>query len=146
MVAILLAALAGLCGVLQGGINRHIAQQWGFSSALLFNGVVFLIFNLFLFAFVYFKPGLVSETYRLQGEWGDVRWWWMFPGLFGLILVGSIATSINQIGALQAFVFCVGAQLIASNLWDYIIEGKDLSLSRLGGTAVTCLGVWIASR
>lgn len=144
--AIVLAALAGVFGVLQGGINRHIAHHWGFSSALLYNGIIFLVFNIFLCALVYYKPGMVPASYRVQGALSDAQWWWALSGLFGFLLVASIATAIGHIGSLQAFVFCVAAQLVASNLWDYFMENKDFSVSRLLGTAITFVGVWVASR
>lgn len=144
--AVGLAVLAGVFGVLQAGINRLIAQSWGFSSALLFNGVIFVVFNLLLYAFVYLKPELVPASYRIQGAVSDIRGWWLLSGLFGFLLVASIATAIGQIGALQAFVFCVGAQLVASNVWDYLVEEKDPTPLRLIGTAVTFVGVYITTR
>ena len=42
--AIILSIIAGAFGVLQGGMNKQIADSLGFSASLLFNGFFLLIF------------------------------------------------------------------------------------------------------
>jgi hypothetical protein len=44
--AYLFSMLAGCFAVFQTGSNKIISAWWGFSSALLLNGLAFLFFNL----------------------------------------------------------------------------------------------------
>lgn len=140
------AMLAGVFGVLQGGINRFIAQDWGFTSALLFNGIVFLVFNLLFYFFVRVSPQWFPDSYHIQGQWDQLRWWWVLPGICGFLLVGALAISMTQVGAVETIIFCVAAQVVASGLWDYFVEQKELSFMRITGALITFAGVFLSSR
>lgn len=144
--AIFLAALAGFCGVMQAGMNKIIAQQWGFSSALLINGVSFLIFNLILFGAVLIQPQLFPAEFLIQGRFAEMKLWWILPGFLGFLLVTSIAIALGKIGAVQAFVICISAQMIFGLAWDVMIEGKAATTARVLGAALTVVGAVIASR
>ncbi len=146
MVAILFSVMAGVFAVIQSGLNKMISDHWGFSSALLLNGVVFLVFNFILFALVYFQPQLFTAEYRLQGQVSDFKLWWILPGICGFMLVMGLAFSLSQVGAVQTFVICIAAQIVCSLAWDAFIEGKEVATMRIVGAAVTFLGAFLATR
>lgn len=143
--AVVLSILAGMFAVVQAGINKMISQSWGFSSALLLNGIVFLVFNLMLFAIVWSQPRFFPGEYVIQGRLSDFRLWWIVPGLCGFMLVSSLVIAMSKIGALQTFVICIASQILCSMMWDYFVSGKELSTARLVGAAVTMAGAVITS-
>lgn len=144
--AILFSIMAGMFGVIQSGLNKMISDHWGFSSALLLNGLVFLVFNLLLFAAVYFQPQIFPMSYRLQGDLFDFKLWWVLPGFCGFMLVMGLAVSLSQVGAVQTFVICIAAQIVCSLLWDFLVEGQHIATARWIGTLVTFLGAFLATR
>jgi bacterial/archaeal transporter family-2 protein len=146
MVAVLFSVMAGCFGVIQSGLNKMISDHWGFSSALLLNGLVFLVFNFLLFSVVYFQPQIFPSEYRIQGAAADFKLWWILPGICGFMLVMGLAVSLAQVGAVQTFVICIAAQIVCSLLWDLLVEGKEIATIRLAGTAITFLGAFLATR
>ncbi len=144
--AIFFSIIAGCFGVLQSGLNKMISDHWGFSSALLLNGLVFLVFNLLLFSVVYFQPQIFPAEYRLQGNVGDFKLWWILPGICGFMLVMGLAVSLAQVGAVQTFTICIAAQVVCSLLWDVMIQGQAVATMRLLGAAITFLGAFLATR
>jgi transporter family-2 protein len=145
-VAIVFSIMAGCFGVIQSGLNKMISDHWGFSSALLLNGLVFLVFNFLLFSVVYFQPQIFPSEYRLQGSFGDFKLWWILPGICGFMLVMGLAVSLAQVGAVQTFVICIAAQIVCSLLWDLVVEGKEVATIRLAGAAITFFGAFLATR
>ena len=144
--AILFSAMAGMFAVIQSGLNKIISDEWGFSSALLLNGTVFLVFNLLLFSVVYFQPGLFPAEFRLQGSFSNFKLWWVVPGLCGFMLVLGLAVAFSQVGAVQAIVICIAAQIVFSLLWDVLVGGQNVSMIRVVGTVVTFIGAFISTR
>lgn len=144
--AIFFSMMAGVFAVIQSGLNKMISDDWGFSSALLLNGTVFLIFNLLLFSAVYFQPGLFPTEFRIQGSVSNFKIWWILPGVCGFMLVMGLAVAFSQVGAVQAIVICIAAQIICSMLWDMFVGGQQVGTIRIVGTVVTFIGAFIATR
>lgn len=144
--AIVFSIMAGCFGVIQSGLNKMISDHWGFSSAFLLNGLVFLVFNFLLFLVVYFQPQIFPSEYRLQGSFSDFKLWWILPGICGFMLVMGLAVSLAQVGAVQTFVICIAAQIVCSLLWDLVVEGKEVATIRLAGAAITFFGAFLATR
>lgn len=144
-IAVLFSAMAGVFGVLQAGMNKDIAQVWGFPASLLFNGCLFLVFNFLFFSLVYFFPKYFPQSFIYEGNWSQIKWWWLVPGLLGFSLVMGLAVSIGKIGAIQTFVISIVAQVVASFAWDVFCEGKELSFIRILGAAIALGGAVIAT-
>jgi transporter family-2 protein len=143
--AILFSVMAGMFAVVQSGLNKIISDDWGFSSALLLNGTVFLVFNLLLFLAVYLQPGLFPAEFRLQGSINNFKLWWILPGICGFMLVLGLAVAFSQVGAVQAIVICIAAQIICSLLWDVFVGGQQVGMIRIVGTVVTFVGAFIST-
>lgn len=146
MIAVLFSAMAGTFAVIQSGMNKLVADHWGFSSSLLLNGVGFLFFNTILFVFVWGQPKWFAQEYLIQGQLNDFKLWWLLPGLLGFLLVMGLAVSVSRIGALQTMVISIAAQIAAGILWDLAIENRPITVMRLTGAAITFLGVLVATR
>jgi len=143
--AVLLSILAGCFSVVQAGSNKMISQTWGFSSALLLNGVVFLAFNFLLFAAVWAQPKIFPGDFLMQGRLTDFKLWWIVPGICGFLLVTGLTVSISKIGALQTFVICIASQIVCGLLWDLLVDGRGLSFWRVVGAAVTLAGAVVTT-
>lgn len=143
--ALLISFAMGIASVLQGGMNRQVGQQWGLAAAALFNTLVFLVAATALYLFVRTYPLCVPEFLRDRGSPGRFAWWFVLPGLFGFLVVVGIPFAIKQIGALQVFLGLIGAQLIASMVWDIVVEQIPISVMRCAGAAMAWVGVLLVT-
>lgn len=145
LVAVIFSVMAGVFGVLQAGMNKNIADYWGFPASLLLNGFLFLIFNLVFFLLVKLSPNNFPESFIYNGHFSQFKWWWLIPGLMGFTLVMGLALSIAKIGAVQTFVISIVAQVAASFAWDIFYEGKEMTLLRVVGALIALLGAVLAT-
>ncbi len=135
-IAFLLPTLLGFAAVLQAGMNRQIARDWGIGGATLLNAGV-------LFAVAFALCFLVTDL-RPKFELQHLRWWFVVPGILGFCFVAGIPIAIAKIGATRVFVGLVAAQLAASLLWDFWMESMPISWPRVAGIALALLGVAIS--
>lgn len=138
---ILLPGFLGVAAVLQGGLNRQIMGAWGLGQAALLNTLVLLAAVGVLLLVVKLRPSALPELFQGRGGIGDLRWWWLLPGLCGFALVTCIPFAIPRLGAFPVFLGILAGQLIASLAWDAVMEGRPLSLSRLGGALLAVAAV-----
>ena len=142
----LLPALLGFAAVLQGGLNRQIASQWGLAAAALFNTLVLLLAVLGLLLLARWRPELMPPFFQLRGGLTDIRWWWVFPGLCGLALVAGIPWTISRIGAFPVFLGILSGQLIMSLAWDAFVEHRPVTTLRLVGAGLALLGAFLVGK
>ena len=131
----LLPILLGLGGVVQAGVNRLISDRVGLAHAVLLNTLVLLgsalLFRLF--------AGGSSDGFK------EFKLWWLVPGLIGFSLVAGGPWVISRIGAVQAFVFIISAQLLGSLIWDLKVEHLPVSRERWIGVALVWVGVLLTT-
>lgn len=137
MLALFFSIFIGMMAVLQGGLNRQIAGKYGLSTAFFINSLVFLII-----ATTYW---FMSASARAGNETFKMEWWYIFPGIFGALLVFGIPWSIPQIGALRVFLCIVGGQMVMSLLWDSFIEKRPPDMQTIVGTLFAISGLAIAN-
>lgn len=137
-----LPALLGGLTVLQAGLNRKIAQEWGLSAAVLVNASV-----LVLLAGILFFIGLQTKSELLQSnvDFSKMSWWFVLPGIMGLCLVFGGPWSIHNWGAVQTFLLLVAGQLLFSLFWDFHIENIPFSWMRIFGCGLAWLGVMLTT-
>ena len=134
---LLLPFVVGICSVLQGGVNKRIAADWGLSWAIMWNSILVIILaGIVLWGGWY--PGKINLA--------AVKWWHFLPGIFGFIIIFCIPISISKIGALNSFLILVTSQLIVSGLWDRFAEGISISWTRIAGASLALVGAWLATR
>lgn len=141
----LIPAALGVLIVLQAGLNRKIATAWGLPSAVLLNGLILACGAAVLFAYALIRGGDSSQL-QVHIDGKAFAFWFIFPGLIGLTLVFGGPWSIARWGAVQTFVTIVSAQLFASLIWDWQVEGIPASKARIAGVILAWLGVLLASR
>lgn len=135
------AILGGLT-VIQAGLNRKIAQNWGLSAAVLLNAAV-----LFVLAIILFIIGLNAKSDLLQSnvDLSRISWWYVLPGIMGLCLVFGGPWSIHNWGAVHTFLLLVSGQLLFSLWWDFQVEGMPFSWMRIAGCGLAWLGVMLTT-
>lgn len=136
--------LAGLCIVLQGTLNRHIATQIGLVSAVFLNACVFLLFSALLWVLVKYEVigGIPLLTARsIDG----LRWWDFLPGICGFLIVFSTPLAIGYLGANLTFAVIICTQLAVSLIWDSVANKQAPSISAVAGVVVMLVGLIILS-
>lgn len=144
VLAVLLATMAGAFAVFQAGLNKVIADDLGFTTSLLLNGVFFLVFNAIMFALVLAQPKVFPPEFHVQWALHNFKWWWVVPGFFGFALVTGLAVGVGRIGAVQTIIISIAAQVLASIAWDYFTGDGQVTTMRLVGASVTVVGTVIA--
>lgn len=131
----------GAVAVFQGVINRQIAAEWGLTSAILLNNAVIFLAGLLLFGLVRLYPDLFPEFFKSKFNVSQFSWYFVLPGLFGLMLVAGIPLAISQLGALNVFVGLVSAQIVVSGIWDHFVSDVPLTWSRVLAASFAILSV-----
>lgn len=129
-VEFLIPFILGALTVLQAGLNRQIARDWGLTGAVLMNCLVLIV--------------AASSIYFLNQEgridFTKMKWWFVLPGLMGLSLILGGPYVVAKIGALKLFIGIVAAQLLASILWDLYVEAIAVSPMRIAGAGLALGG------
>lgn len=137
--AVLVALVLGATTVLQAGLNRRIAIEWGLAPTVFLNALTVLVLGtLFYFLALYGWLGASTAQGARLAAW---RWWWLLPGICGFALVAGLPWVVARVGALHVYVGVVAAQMCASLLWDVWIEGIGFSWVRATGAAMAIVAV-----
>ena len=84
------------------------------------------------------------------GQWQSLPWYALAAGAFGLVTIGSISYTIPRLGVATAMTLIIAGQLVVSLLADHFgLLGADIrpvTLVRLFGLGVLCVGVWLMVR
>ncbi len=133
-------ALLGLVVVLQAGLNKKIAAQWGLTTAVLLNAVVFAVLAVLFYSLALWKSDLFSPSLKSAFDPKTFSWWYLVPGALGCILVFGGPWAISRWGAVHTFILIISAQLLASLLWDMYVESIPVSTLRIAGIVLAWLG------
>jgi uncharacterized membrane protein YdcZ (DUF606 family) len=143
---ILVPVVVGVSVVLQGGLNRQLAGQWGLSAALFFNSISFLAGAALLLLWVKMRPETVPELLRIPADPGSaMQWRGVATGLLGVFIVVGLPWAIAEFGALRSILVVLVAQIAASMIWDAMVEGIAVSPLRALGAVIALGGAWLAS-
>ena len=140
----ILPFILGAVAVLQGALNRVVAQSWGLTPTIVLNNFVIITMGFLFYISVKFYPQFFPDNFRDKAGFTSFSWYYLLPGLCGLALVAGIPFAIGQIGAANVFIGIVCAQMITSLIWDQLKEGIALSWPRLLGAILTIVGVFVS--
>jgi transporter family-2 protein len=133
----------GAVAVLQGMLNRELAQSIGLGRAAAINGAVVATALAAVYAAVRASPQHFPELF--QPRPGPLPWWVVAPGLCGGVVVLITPWAIARVGAAPVFIGVVAGQMWASLALDAWILGAPTSWPRLLGATMTMAGVVLAS-
>ena len=125
-----------MAGVLQGGLNRIIANKWGLPTAILMSGCFVALFSIALWAYA-------SRTQDFTGF--KFEWWYIFPSVCGFFLILAMPWCIAQIGAMKAFLCILVGQMVLSMAWDHFVENISVDVYRVAGAGLAVAGLVLAS-
>jgi uncharacterized membrane protein YdcZ (DUF606 family) len=102
-----LSLVLGALTVLQATINGKAGSTLGMGGALIINTSV-LIISVITALFLKLMP--------VQLSYSQFRWWYLWPGFLGFIVLLYLPISIDKIGALVSFLWCLAGQLLLGNI------------------------------
>ncbi len=130
-----LAIAAGVAAALQAATNAGLAKSAGLGPALVVNTVVVLLGALGLWAAMGAKT-----TFFPAGA----SWTLYLGGLFGFVIIASLAFVFPKIGAAYAVALMVGGQCIAALVVDHFglmgMPRDPVTLQRVIGVALVAAG------
>ncbi len=129
----------GIVSVLQAALNRRIATSWGLIPAALLNASIFLLLAVVCYLWARTGRGPFAD-WTLPLSLREMKWFWLLPGFFGLLIVLGLPWSIARVGALTTFIVLVASQMMASAMWDRWVEGLPMSGTRLFGALLAIVG------
>lgn len=137
----LIPIVVGFMAVLQGGLNRKLALDWGLGAAVYLNCLVFFVLGSVFIVALKFAPHAFPTPFRIQSFLKPFEWWQLLPGIFGFCLVTGLPYAIAKLGATKVFLSFVVSQIIVSILWDIYAENIEFHWMKLTGTALCLLGI-----
>jgi transporter family-2 protein len=130
-----LAIAAGVAASMQAAINAGLAKSTGLGPAVVLNTVVVLISSIGLWA------AMGAETTFFPA---DASWTLYTGGLFGFVIIASLAFVFPKIGAAYAIALMVGGQCVAALLVDHFglmgMPREPLTIQRVIGVALVAAG------
>ena len=138
---ILLPLFIGCFGILQGAFNRQIATTIGVTQATLITNIGTLIICLFFYFFVKSFSHLFPDFFQIKSTLSTYKWWYIFPPIFGFLIIAGIPFAIAKLGAVKVTVGLIAAQMVTSIIWDMFVEDISLNLMKIIGIFFAFLSV-----
>lgn len=140
ILALLIAALAGVTMAVQGSLNTALGKVIG----LLETTFVVHLVGLLLAGFLVFVLRLGSGNWQ---RCGDVPWYFYLGGLLGVLIIYGVARSMASVGVAAATTAIIVGQLLTAALVDHLglfgLERIPFSWYRVAGTALMAGGAWL---
>lgn len=138
--ALIVPFALGCFAVLQVALNKRIAATMGLTQAVILNAFVLLVVAAAFWLYARGARGDFGEWMSGSGGPGDFKLWWIVPGLCGLTLVAGLPWAVQRVGALQAFVVLVAAQMLFGIVWDHFVDGITVNTPRVVGAGLAIAG------
>jgi len=130
-----LAIAAGVAAAMQAATNAGLAKSAGLGPALVVNTVVVLIGAIGLWV------ALGAKTTLLPA---GASWTLYCGGLYGFVIIASLAFVFPRIGAAYAVALMVGGQCVAALIVDHYglmgMPSEALTIQRVLGVALVAAG------
>lgn len=131
----------GIAGILQGGVNRNMSNDIGLAHSILIGNIIIVFYSLALYIWVQKSPESFPSFIRVKESLMSFKWWYVFPSIFGFIIVAGIPYGIYKLGAVKVTVVIVAAQMLSSILWDIFIEKSPINLFKSLGLLFAAISV-----
>ena len=135
IVFVAMAIAAGVAAAIQAATNAGLSKSAGLGPALVLNTVIVLIAATALWA----AMG-ASTTFFPTGA----SWVLYLGGLFGFVIIASLAFVFPKIGAAYATALMVGGQCVAALMVDHFgimgMPRDPLTIQRVIGVALVAAG------
>lgn len=140
-VNIVIPILLGCIGILQGAINRQIAGYIGVAQATLITNFVTVLICIAFYLYAKNNPDSLPPIFQIKAQLLTYKWWFIFPPLFGFLIVSGMPYAISKLGAVKVTVGLIAAQMVTSVIWDLFVENIGLNLLKVSGIIFALLSV-----
>lgn len=138
---IFLPLIIGCLGILQGAMNRLVSNHIGVSQASLITNIGSMIICIAFYYVVKANEQMFPVLYQIKAPLSTYKWWFIFPALFGFLIVAGIPFAIAKLGAVKVTVGLIAAQMVTSVVWDIFVEDISLNLLKMIGIFFAFLSV-----
>lgn len=143
LIPILLGALAAG----QGMLNRNMATHVGLSVALVLSTLGVLAGALVLVALVRVAPQLFPAFILPAPGWTQqLAWWFVLPGLLGILFIAGVPWSIHHAGAAHTFSLAIFGQVGLGFLWDTMVQKVPVTTPKAIGAVLLLAGASLILR
>ena len=139
--SILLPLGLGAVGILQGAINRQVANNVGVTHATLISNFVTLLISIAFYYMVKLSADNYPEYFQLKLPLTTYKWWYIIPPIFGFLIVTGMPLAIYKLGAVKVTVGLIAAQMVTSVMWDFFVDGIGLNMMKVAGIIFSFLSV-----
>jgi len=133
----------GFAGIFQGGVNRNMSDDIGLAQSILIGNLIIVLYSVVLYLWIQKSPESFPAFMRVKESLLSFKWWYVFPSIFGFIIVAGIPYGIFKLGAVKTTVIIVAAQMLASVLWDLFVEKTPLGLYKSLGLLFALMSMGI---
>ena len=141
LISLLVPFTLGVIGILQGGLNRQISNSIGVAQATLISNVVTVLICIGFYFLVKSFPQLMPEFFRVKAPITTYQWWYIFPAIFGFMIVAGLPYAIAEIGAVRVIILLVAAQMLTGVAWDFWVENIHLTPQKFLGMIAAMISV-----
>ena len=139
IVFVAMAIAAGVAAAIQAAANAGLSKSAGLGPALVLNTVIVLIAAIALWA----AMGANTTFFPAGASWTVY-----LGGLFGFVIIASLAFVFPKIGAAYAIALMVGGQSVAALMVDHFglmgMPRDPLTIQRVIGVALVAAGAVVA--
>ncbi|OFZ30452.1 MAG: hypothetical protein A2622_08595 [Bdellovibrionales bacterium RIFCSPHIGHO2_01_FULL_40_29] len=139
-------AILGIAVVLQAGLNKKIAAQWGLTTAVLLNALVFAVVAIIFYSLSVWRMDWFPVNMKANFDSKTFLWWYIIPGILGCVLVFGGPWAVARWGAVHTFIIVISAQLLASLIWDWQVENLPVSTVRIAGIGLSWIGAFLVCK
>ena len=139
--SMLIPIVIGCVGILQGTINRQVANHIGVAQATLISNVFTVVICLAFYFLVKMSPATVPDFFQIKAPITTFKWWFIFPPIFGFCIVAGMPFAFAKLGAVKVTVLLIAAQMTTSVVWDIFVEDIGINLMKFAGIIFALLSV-----
>ena len=139
--SMLIPIVIGCVGILQGTINRQVANHIGVAQATLLSNVLTVVICIGFYFLVKTSPSLVPDFFHIKAPITTFKWWFIFPPIFGFCILAGMPFAFAKLAALKVTVLLIAAQMSTSVIWDIFVEDIGINLMKLAGIIFALISV-----
>lgn len=134
--------LLGSLAVFQPVLNRMVFLEKGMGFGIVLNSVTGLLSIVcFLTVFWWIQKTPDALQFKIEGRF---YWWFLLPGVMGLLVVSFVPLMIKHLGAFPTIAAMLFGQIVTSFLYDTLVLGYSFDTSRLIGILLTGTGAYLS--
>lgn len=141
--AVFIPFILGMVGILQGAFYRRISDSIGLTHAVLIGNNFAMLLTIPIVYLIYKNPGWVPEFFHFKSPLPQLKWWYLVPGFFGILIVFGLPLAISKVGAVKSTVMIIVAQIMTSVIWDLLFEKIPLQSTKVIGMILALVSAFL---